>query len=451
MFFDHEHYEEHILSVWARNPEFVHRRNICVPSVPDSSFLDPAWPSVPRITALGVSVRALIPSPVGGPLCLSTGFLTFTLLIPLWFCPGPLPPNCPSPSTPELPQPLTPQVSRSPVPDLPQPLIPNPSQSLTPLLPQFPSPFCPAARPSHSWVASPATNPSCFWAASPMISQSCSWAASSVASLSCSWATSSAASLSCSWAASPAASLSCSWAASPTASQPRKPAGWCGQPRKPAGWCDQPRKPNGWCGQPRKPAGWCGCPRWFLWTDLPAASLPSSQGATPAASPPAFPGGNTCGVPGAFPRGETCDVPAILPRGDTCGVPAILLRGDTCGVPAILPSGDTCGVPAALPSGDTCAVPVVLPSVVAWAGQAAPLSGVCPGFPAAFHPNTGTLFLATSGSPPPNLFWRSAWSRISWLLNPHLSTFLLPCPIKPVHLYIVHLGPSFPFTSLHCT
>ena len=29
---------------------------------------------------------------------------------------------------------------------------------------------------------------------------------------------------------------------------------------------------------------------------------------------------------------------------------------------------------------------------------------------------------------------------ISWLLNPRLSTFLLPYPIKPVYLYIVHLG-----------
>ena len=92
-FLDHEHYEDHLLSVWSRNPEFAHRHNVsvsgspCTPSVtlshislhpacPElpvpsvSDFLVPAWPSVPGITALGVGVRAVIPRPVGGPLCL---------------------------------------------------------------------------------------------------------------------------------------------------------------------------------------------------------------------------------------------------------------------------------------------------------------------------------------------------------------------------------------------
>ena len=134
MFFDHNHYEEHLLSVWARNPEFAHNISVSVsPSTPCVTlgahlfapclsrpscplcfrflfFLDPAWPSVPGIKALGVGVRAVIPSPVGGPLCLSTGYLSLTplFMIPLCFCPGLLPPNCPSPVLPNCPNPLFP-------------------------------------------------------------------------------------------------------------------------------------------------------------------------------------------------------------------------------------------------------------------------------------------------------------------------------------------------------
>ena len=40
---------------------------------------------------------------------------------------------------------------------------------------------------------------------------------------------------------------------------------------------------------------------------------------------------------------------------------------------------------------------------------------------------------------------------ISWLMNPCVSTSLLPCPIKPGFRHIVHLGPSFTFTPHHCT
>ena len=168
MFFDNEHYEEHLLSVWSRNLEFAHCHSVYVSISPRTScvtflctlpvpsflsplflsplFREPVWLSVPGITALGVGIRAVIPSPVGGPLCLSTGFPSFTPLflspllcpmiplwfcpvIPLWFCPSPLPPNCPSPLPPNCPSPL--------LPNCPSPLLPTRPSPLLPYYPGF--------------------------------------------------------------------------------------------------------------------------------------------------------------------------------------------------------------------------------------------------------------------------------------------------------------------------
>ena len=115
------------------------------PLFPILLFLDPTWPSVPGITALGVGVWAIIPSPVGGPLSVEGVPIPHPPVhdSPL-VLPRPLAPQLSQPLIPKPSQPLTPQVSQSPVPDLPQPL-----------LPQFPSRSCPTPGSPVPWPALP--------------------------------------------------------------------------------------------------------------------------------------------------------------------------------------------------------------------------------------------------------------------------------------------------------
>ena len=125
-FVNHDHIDDFLFSVWSQNPEFAHHHSDYHPSVlaapsplvimaswhhlfglvaspcslPTLSHLTllpsshhpspvPAWLSVLGIMAPGVGVRAVIPSPDGGPLCPSTGVPFFTLCPepPLLFCP----------------------------------------------------------------------------------------------------------------------------------------------------------------------------------------------------------------------------------------------------------------------------------------------------------------------------------------------------------------------------
>ena len=53
MFFDHEHYEEHLLSVWSRNPEFAHRHSLPVSFSPCS----------PYVTLGHISLHSVCPEP----------------------------------------------------------------------------------------------------------------------------------------------------------------------------------------------------------------------------------------------------------------------------------------------------------------------------------------------------------------------------------------------------
>ena len=109
-------------------------------------FLVPAWFSVPGITALGVGVRAVIPSPVGGPLCLSTGFPSIT-------------PFLPRDSPLVLPQPLTPQPAPAPYSQpVPAPYSPTTSGSV-PILSRSSLGAKPVAFPPSSRGATPAVCP----------------------------------------------------------------------------------------------------------------------------------------------------------------------------------------------------------------------------------------------------------------------------------------------------
>ena len=145
MFFDHEHYEEHLLPVWARNPEFAHCHNIsvsvspCTPSVTLGYIsLHPACPElpVPSVSNSAFSGSCLVFCPRNyGPRsrcqgrnskpCRRTPLSVDGVPIPqppvpdspldlpqpstpLVPCPGPLFLTCPSPLSPTRPSPLLP-------------------------------------------------------------------------------------------------------------------------------------------------------------------------------------------------------------------------------------------------------------------------------------------------------------------------------------------------------
>ena len=63
-------------------------------------------------------------------------------------------------------------------------------------------------------------------------------------------------------------------------------------------------------------------------------------------------------------------------------------------------------------------------------------------------PGIDSVSMLSATSPLLSVF-RTMLPLITWLMNPCLSTSLLPCPVKPGFQYIVHLGPSFTFTPNH--